>query len=367
VSKKTKKKLLIGGGVAAVAVAAGAGGLYLAKRHKRMQQGRLLGAAGPQGGTRDISSLNQSGPVHPSLQPYLYLQQNKSYLNTTDPLLLPDAITIGLGWDSEGANLNLDLLGSVFNSSGQSIGYVQGSSNKLLFNGGISHSGDDTSGSSLSSVLGDNEHITIDFRLIPPEATSIVVGALLVSGTGLRNCYINVLPLIRSDSVPSNAQSVEYDSDSGDDQPNAPGLSYTGPPQDDDGDEELILLYKSKLDQQHPYFSQSRGFVALRLCRNQQGSWQMVPVRQVANIDQQYGLWPSLEYYQNYVAASQGQQTYGYGQQNQAYGGAPGYGQAPAYGQGPPAYGQAPGYGSYGSPQGYPSPQGYGSHYGGGY
>jgi len=213
----TKKKVLIGAGIAVVAIAAAAGGLYLARRHKRHQQGRLLG--GKEGGTRDISAINSGGDVHPALLPYLGLQENKAYLSNNEPLPVPDALTIGLGWDSDFGNVNLDLLGSVFNSQGQSIGFVQGSSNKVLFNGGISHSGDDTAGSNLSSILGDNEHITIDFRLVPPEAATIVVGVLLVSGSGLRNVYLNVLPLLRQESVPQNAVQVEYDSDSDDDSP----------------------------------------------------------------------------------------------------------------------------------------------------
>jgi len=276
-----------------IAVAACAGAYYIAKRHKKNQQGRLLGA---KGGTRDISSLNSGGSVHPSLLPYLGIQENKAYLYNNEPIPLPVAVTVGLGWDSEGANVNLDILGSVFNAAGQSVGYVQGSTIQTLFNGAISHSGDDTSGSSLSSILGDNEHITIDFGLLPPEAATIVVGVLLVSGSGLHNCYLNVLPLLRQDSVSSSATTVEYDSDS-DDESNFKGqsLGYSGP-QDDDGDDELILLYKAKLDQQHPNFVQSRGFIPLKFARNpQNGSWQLIPLRQVTGIDNQYGLWPAIE------------------------------------------------------------------------
>jgi hypothetical protein len=360
----TKKKVLIGAGIAVVAVAAAAGGLYLARRHRRHQQGRLLG--GKDQGTRDISSINSGGDIHPSLLPYLGMQESKAYLTNTEPLPVPDALTIGLGWDSDTASVNLDLLGSVFNSSGQSIGYVQGSSNKILFNGGISHSGDDVAGSnaSLSSILGDNEHITIDFRLVPPEATTIVVGALLVAGTGLRNAYLNVLPLLRQESVPNNAVTVEYDSDSDDD---APQQGYSASQQsqsygsEDDGDEELILLYKAKIDQQHPNFAQARGFVGFKLTRNQYGGWQLIPVRQTANIDPQYGLWPSLEYYQHHQGGSQQQQAYpqqpqqqqGYPQQgfNQGYGQPQ---QQPGYGYNSAPYGQAPGYGG-----GYPQQQGY--------
>jgi hypothetical protein len=349
----TKKKVLIGAGIAVVAIAAVAGGLYLAKRHKRHQQGRLLNG---KEGTRDISTINAGGDVHPSLLPYLGMQENKAYLTNTEPVPVPDAITIGLGWDSEAANVNLDLLGSVFNSQGQSIGYVQGSSNKLLFNGGISHSGDDTAGSNLSSILGDNEHITIDFRLVPPEAATIVVGVLLVSGTGLRNVYLNVLPLIRQESIQQNAVQVEYDSDSDDDAPTInPSANYNSN-NDDDGDEELILLYKSKIEQQHPNFYQARGFIPLKLTRNgQYGGWQLVPIRQTANLDTQYGLWPSLEYYQHQV--QQQQQAY---PQQQAYGqpqvyGQQGYNQPQSFGQ--QSYGQPNyGYGQVPQQQGYPQP-----------
>jgi hypothetical protein len=340
----TKKKVLIGAGIAVVAVAACAGAYYIAKRHKKNQQGRLLGA---KGGTRDISSLNSGGQVHPSLLPYLGLQENKAYLYNNEPIPLPVAVTVGLGWDSEGANVNLDILGSVFNSSGQSVGYVQGSTVQTLYNGAISHSGDDTAGSSLSSILGDNEHITIDFGMLPPEAASIVIGVLLVNGTGLNNCYVNVLPLLRADSVSSSATTVEYDSDSDDEGGNNfknQSMGYSGPSQDDDGDDELILLYKAKLDQQHPNFVQSRGFIPLKFTRNfQDGTWNLVPLRQVSQIDQQYGLWPALE-----RAASQHSQPHlaqpQFGQQPQY---------SPQYSQS--MYNQQGGFGS-GYPQQAPNP-----------
>jgi hypothetical protein len=365
----TKKKVLIGAGIAVVAIAAAAGGLYLARRHKRHQQGRLLG--GKEGGTRDISAINSGGDVHPALLPYLGLQENKAYLSNNEPLPVPDALTIGLGWDSDFGNVNLDLLGSVFNSQGQSIGFVQGSSNKVLFNGGISHSGDDTAGSNLSSILGDNEHITIDFRLVPPEAATIVVGVLLVSGSGLRNVYLNVLPLLRQESVPQNAVQVEYDSDSDDDSPTTinPSMNSNN---DDDGDDELILLFKSKIEQQHPNFFQMRGFIPFKLTRSAQyGGWQLYPIRQTATIDNQYGLWPSLEYYQHQQGYPQQQQQQGYGQQQQQGYGQPqqvygqpqqGYGQPQqVYGQPQQAYGQQPNYGQqggYGQPWGNPNPFG---------
>jgi hypothetical protein len=345
----TKKKILIGAGIAVVAVAACAGAYYIAKRHKKHQQGRLLGATG---GTRDIGSLNSGGSVHPSLLPYLGLQENKQYLYNNEPIPLPVAVTVGLGWDSEGANVNLDILGSVFNSSGQSVGYVQGSTIQTLFGGAISHSGDDTAGSNtLSSVLGDNEHITIDFGMLPPEAATIVIGVLLVNGTGLRNCYINVLPLLKPDSISNTATTVEYESDSDDDSSNFKNqnIGYSGP-QDDDGDDELILLYKAKLDQQHPNFPQSRGFIPLKFARNfQNGSWQLVPIRQVTTIDNQYGLWPALE-----RAASQAGPQSGYPQQPQQYS-QPQYSQPQPYS--PPQYQQG-GYGGYPQQgQGFPPSQ----------
>lgn len=312
----TKKKLLIGGGVAAVAVAAAAGGLFVAKRYKANQQGKLLGASG----SRDLSSL-ASGSVPPALVPYLGLQENKLYLTNTQPVPLPDAITIGLGWDSDYANVNLDLLASVHDASGKSLGYVHGSQNPRLFNGGVSHSGDDVAGSSSSSsenslttVLGDNEHVTVDFRLLPPEAASIIIGALLVSApNGIKTTYVNILPLLRADSVSSNATEVEYDSDEDEGPAPAPGSRSVGAASSspDDGDDELILLFKSKLEQQHPEFAHSRGFIAAKIERTYQGGWQLQPIRQVVNIDPNYGLWPSMEYYARPPPQYQ-QQGYGY-------------------------------------------------------
>jgi len=314
----TKKKVLIGGGIAAVAVAAAAGGLYVAKRHKKNQQGRLLSGQG----SRDISSMN-SGSVPAALLPYLGLQENKAYLSNNYPVPLPDAVTIGLGWDSDYANVNLDLIASVFDYQGKSLGYVHGSQNPRIFNGGVSHSGDDvagsssnSSGNSLTTVLGDNEHVTIDFRLVPHEAASIVVGVLLVSAqSGIKSTYVNILPLLRSDNVAGNATEVEYDSDEGSP---APGSRAIGTSSPDDGDEELILIYKAKLEQQHPDFLHSRGFIAAKIERTQQGGWQLQPIRQVINLDPSYGLWPSLEYYARPPAQySQSPQAYpqqGYGQ-----------------------------------------------------
>jgi len=298
----TKKKILIGGGIAVAAVAAGAGGLYLAKRYKQGQQGKLLDGSG---GKRDLSSI-AGGAVHPALVPYLGLQENKAYLTNNYPIPLPDAVTIGLGWDSDYKDVNLDLLASAFDYNGKSLGYVQGSSSKWAFNGGITHSGDDVQGSStsspndntLSTLLGDNEHVTVDFRLIPQEVASIVVGVLLVSApNGVKDCYVNVLPLLRADSVSTSAPTVEYDSDEGESHgPQAGSRGIGGPTTSaDDEDDELILLYKAKLEQ-FPNFVQYRGFISTKFERTQ-GGWQLVPIRQVVGIDQQYGLWPSIEHY----------------------------------------------------------------------
>jgi hypothetical protein len=280
--------------------------------------------------------MNQ-GSVPSALVPYLGLQEGKAYLYNNQPVPAPDALTIGLGWDSDQANVNLDLLASVFDYSGKSIGYVQGSSSRYIFNGGLSHSGDDVSGSSatssensLSTLLGDNEHVTIDFRLVPPEAAQIVVGVLLVSaGSGIRNAYLNVLPLVRADSVPSNATQVEYESDDESSSP-APTHGERGiggaTSSADDGDDELILLYKAKLEEQHQDFLQKRGLIALKFERGSQGVWQLVPLRYTVDIDQQYGLWPAIESATK-QQANQGYQQYpqqGYQQYpQQGYGGYP--------------------------------------------
>jgi len=317
----TKKKILIGGGAALVAVAAGAGGLYLAKRYKRGQQGKLLDGTG----SRDISSINTGAP-HPSLAPFLGLQDNKGYLTNNYPLQpLPDAVTVGLGWDSDQGNVNLDLLGSVFDYNGKSIGYVQGSSSKNIFNGFVTHTGDDVQGSSaatssentIATVTGDNENITIDLapHVIPQNAATIVVGVLLVSAqSNISNCYVNVMPLLRQDHVPTNAPKVDYDSDEGEPAAAAGhgerGLGGAGSYADEDDD--LFLLYKSKLEQQHPDFFNSRGFVAIKLERLPTGGWQLVPIRAVVPIDPQYGLWPALEHYGKPQPQQQYQQ---YGQQ----------------------------------------------------
>jgi len=245
------------------------------------------------------------------------------------------------------------LIASVFDYQGKSLGYVHGSQNPKIFNGGVSHSGDDVAGSSstssassLTTVLGDNEHVTIDFRLVPHEAASIIVGILLVSAqSGIKSTYVNILPLLRSDNVAANATEVEYDSDEGESSP-APGsraIVGASSSSTDDGDDELILLYKAKLEQQHPDFLNSRGFIAVKIEKNQQGGWQLQPIRQVVNLDPSYGLWPSLEYYARpppqYNQYQQGSPQQGYAQQGSPQQGyaQQGYGQQ-NYGQG--GYGQ---------------------------
>jgi len=146
------------------------------------------------------------------------------------------------------------------------------------------------------------------------------------------------------------------------------------------------LLYKAKLDQQHPNFVQSRGFIPLKFTRNQNG-WQLIPVRQVTGIDNQYGLWPALERASQASQAGGAQPQYSQPeysqpqlspqpqysqpqfQQQGGYGGYPQqnpYQQAPGFELFPQTFGSFPQ-----EPQQYPQPpysnQAYGQGYGSGY
>jgi len=275
---------MLGAGVAALALGATAGGLYLAKQHKnKTSHGKLLDDGH---GSRGISNLSSCQYV-----------DNPSTSMATIPA--PDAVSLGLLWDTQqSGQANMDLLASVFNAQGQNLGYIQGSFSRTLFNGAIWHSGDDVQGganSELTRLTGDNENIVVDFLKVPPEAACIMIGVLLVQAQSqLAKAQIHISPLLRGEQV-----EAQYGAKSG-----AVGSRGVGDHnQDDSGDDsgseeevELVTIFRDDL-QQHPGFSQQRGFVAGRFLRTGPQAWSWTPVRHVAQADPNTGIWPTLEYY----------------------------------------------------------------------
>jgi len=294
----TGKKVAIGAGVAALALGATAGGLYLAKQHKnKSQHGKLLDDPQGQGQHRAISNLSSC-----------QLVDNPSTSTATIPS--PDAVTIGLCWDTrETGQANMDLLASTFNAQGQNSGYIQGNFNLQLFNRAIWHSGDDVKGgakSNLTALTGDNENIVIDFSLIPNEIVCIMIGVLLVQAQSqLSRADVHISPLLRAGQLEHSEQQQqqqqatravgepENEDDSDDDSEDDSGGEETRASDDD----ELVLLFKSELEK-IPQFPQQRGFVAGRFLRTGPGTqWSWSPLRQVVQADHSSGIWPALEYY----------------------------------------------------------------------
>jgi len=285
----TGKKVAIGAGVAALALGATAGGLYLAKQHKnKSQHGKLLEDHGGQ--HRAIANLNSCKLVDDPL-------------TSTITIPSPDAITIGLCWDTQQTGqANMDLLASVFNTQGQNSGYIQGNFNLSLFNRAIWHSGDDVKGgakTNLTTLTGDNENIVIDFSLVPQEIACIMVGVLLVQAQSqLAKADVHISPLLRTEQLEHSESQVqaqatravgeaEEESDDDDDDSG----DETGATDDD----ELVLIFKSELEK-IAEFPQKRGFVAGRFLRTG-AQWTWTPLRQVVQADPNSGVWPSLEYY----------------------------------------------------------------------
>jgi len=276
---------MIGAGVAALALGATAGGLYLAKQHKNKQQhGKLLDDGH---GSRGISNLNSCQYV-----------DNPSTSVATIPA--PDAVTLGLLWDTQSSGqANMDLLASVFNAYGQNLGYIQGAFNRTLFNGAIWHSGDDVKGgvkSELSTLTGDNENIVVDFLKLPPEASCIMIGVLLVQAQSqLAKAEIHISPLLRGDQVESQfgapPAGVSGTRGLGDDE-NSDSESDS----EDESDDELVQIFTADLEQ-IPGFPQQRGFVAGRFLRTGPQAWSWTPIRHVVQADPTSGIWPTLEYY----------------------------------------------------------------------
>lgn len=297
----TGKKLLIGAGVAAVAV----GGLYLGKKIYDSRKKKA-------GATRDIQFDNSPPP--PALAPFMKYADTAVYETSNATIPIPDAVTIGLGWD-EDVQANFDLIAAVFNQAGQNVGYVQGKQNfQRLFNNAIYHTGDDVDGS-VTTVLSDNENIVADLRALPADVAHIMVGVYLVDVLNIQSAraYIHLLPMMREEQIQSQiaaggTRSIDWESDSDSDsddeaQSGTRGVEGSG----HDPVHDFIKLYHDELDR-YPGFYQQRGFVAGRISR-QGASWTFTPYRLTVQSDPNYGVWPAFDHYAKQAQNSTQQQA----------------------------------------------------------
>jgi hypothetical protein len=363
--KKKKKgmglgtKLLIGAGICAVAV----GGLYLGKylydKHKANNKKKIQGPPSSSGYANfQKRELVDDGPISPTLAKFQKNLDPSKYTNNMDTIQIPDAVTVGLGWDYD-QNTDYDLLAAAYSSDGRNLGFIQGTSNMMaLFNKAIQHTGDNDGTTDVDSVLGDSENIIFDLRAVPAECDQILFGALLVTppiNPSESRPYIHMLPMLRPENIEAQKASggtreIQYedsDDESSDDDSNtqSPVQSYgTRGIGDDTGDESddsrhnFVTLFYAELSQ-YPNMMDQKGFVGGKLFRS--GSeWMFTPYRTVVSIDPQYGLWPALDYYGKYSQQQQPQQQQQqYFNNNNTYAQPNPY-QSQQYSQTPQQYGQ---------------------------
>jgi stress response protein SCP2 len=334
--KKKKKmglgtKLLIGAGVCAVAV----GGLYLGKylydKHKANERKKIQGPPSSSGyANYNKRELVDDGPVSPAMQKYYKNTDVEHYKNSMDTIPVPDALTIGLGWDYD-ANTDYDLLAAAYSADGRNLGFIQGTQNLMsLFNKAIQHTGDNDGTSDVDTVLGDSENIILDLRAVPSECQQIMFGALLVTpplNPNESRPYIHMLPMLRPEAIQAQkaaggTREIQYedsddsdsdtdDSNSNKNSPQYPTSGTRGIEDDDNEDDrqDFVKLFYSELNQ-YPAMQDQKGFVGGKLFRSGT-EWQFTPYRMVVSIDAQYGLWPALDYYAKFnTQQSQPQTTY---------------------------------------------------------
>jgi len=326
------KKLLIGAGIAVVAV----GALYIGKKmydqHKKDQRQKLAyqQQGGGSVGGHDKRDLVDDGPAPPQLAKYLANADVNKYTNSMDTIPIPDALTVGLGWDSDNRT-DYDLVAAAYDASGTSLGYIQGAKDMMsLFNKAITHTGDNDGTSDVDTVLGDSENIVFDLRSVPSSCTQILFGATLVTppeNIQYSKPYLHMLPLIRPEVVESQkaaggTREIQDDSDSdsdSDDDTSHSSPSYGTRGVTDDGLEEdnrhdFVTLFHSELIQ-YPEMLSQRAFVGGKIFRA--GSeWMFTPYRTVVQMDPQYGIWPAFDHYAK-LQSQQPAQQYGYPQQQQ--------------------------------------------------
>jgi len=306
---------------------------------------------------------------------------------------IPDAVTVGLGWDNDHLT-DYDLLAAAYSANGQNLGFIQGTSDRTsLFGKAITHTGDND-GTGVDTVLGDSENIIFDLRAVPPECTQILFGSLVVTPPHDLNSsrpYLHMLPMMREETIKAQIASggtrtIQYeDSDDEDSEDEFSSSSSSSGQQhgqqhgqhgtrginDDDDDEDdgddrhkFVKLFHAELAQYNTMIQQ-KGFVAGKIFRY--GSeWHFTPYRTVVTADPQYGIWPALDYYATADQQQQQQQSNQscYQQQQQP---PSGYGSYPPQNYVEPFYQQQqqqqqPYQSNYGAPQSYgQAPPGYGS------
>ena len=107
----------------------------------------------------------------PILKPNTWLQCNER------------KIVIGLGWDiSKKIKVDLDASVAALDAANMLLGAVS-FKNLKAFNGAITHSGDNTTGEG----DGDDERVTVDFALMPPNVEKLIVVINSFSGVPFMN------------------------------------------------------------------------------------------------------------------------------------------------------------------------------------
>jgi len=238
-----------------------------------------------------------------------------------DTIPVPDAMTVGLGWNSDN-NTDYDLTAAAYDNQGQCLGIVQGTTDRTaLFGKAITHTGDND-GTQVDTVLGDSENIVFDLRAVPAQCNQILFGAVLVTppeNVATSRPYVHMLPLMREEEINSQVaagrtRTIEYDSDSDDDSDVSSGSSgsgsystepygsrgISGDEDSDDGRHDFVTMFMAELPQ-YPEMLHKKGFVAGRLFRASNGKdWFFTPYRTVVDADPQHGIYPAFDYYSKF-------------------------------------------------------------------
>jgi len=256
------------------------------------------------------------GPPPAALAKYMTKLDPSIYTNSMDTIPVPDAMTVGLGWNSDNST-DYDLVAAAYDGQGQCLGIVQGTTDRTaLFGKAITHTGDND-GTQVDTVLGDSENIVFDLRAVPAHCNQILFGALLVTAPENINTsrpYVHMLPLMREEEINSQVaegrtRTIEYDSDDDSDSDvsssssggtEAYGSRGIGADDSDDGRHDFVTMFMAELPQ-YPEMMHKKGFVAGRLFRASNGKdWFFTPYRTVVDSDPQHGIYPAFDYYSKF-------------------------------------------------------------------
>jgi tellurium resistance protein TerD len=123
------------------------------------------------------------------------------------------AVTVGLGWQlrqTSGADYDLDASAIVVDDRGRvlSDGYFVFFNNLVSPDGGVQHLGDNLVGGG----GGDDEQITIDLRLLTPQATKVVFAVSIYEADARRQTFGQVRDaFIRVVDTNTGAEIARYD------------------------------------------------------------------------------------------------------------------------------------------------------------